>query len=334
MSAYSRSAAIRSGVRLVVTILQPRAALDHARHVRSRRHDLLEVVQEQKCLLVTDQYGDALPECPFFGFLHVQRIRESGDELRRIRHVGQRDERDTVQELGREQPAQLDDDARLSNTAGARDRNDPMFVRQLDERRQISGSADEWRGRLRQVARQTGEALALAFERLRSRHHDALGRDCVELERAPDVLEPEPSQADDADVAPVLDLLVRGVGQHHPARYGEGLDPSRDVHSVTGEPLGIDDHLAHMDSDADRNVFRREFPLDLDCGEHRGKRAGEHAHAAVAEPLDDRPTEGVVVALERTHVPVAFVECHTLVRLDERRVSDHVGEHHRDEPTI
>ena len=109
---------------------QPRAALDHARHVRSRRHDLLEVVQEQKCLLVTDQYGDALPECPFFGFLHVQRIRESGDELRRIRHVGQRDERDTVQELGREQPAQLDDDARLPNTAGARDRNDPMFVRQ------------------------------------------------------------------------------------------------------------------------------------------------------------------------------------------------------------
>jgi hypothetical protein len=89
-----------------------------------------------------------------------------------------------------------------------------------------------------------------------------------------------------------------------------------------------------MDSDADRNVFRCEFPLDLDCGEHRGKRAGEHAHAAVAEPLDDRPAEGVVVALERTHVPVAFVECHTLVRLDERRVSDHVGEHHRDEPTI
>ena len=62
---------------------QPRAALDHARHVRSRRHDLLEVVQEQKCLLVTDQCGDALAKRPLFGFLHVQRVRESGDELRR-----------------------------------------------------------------------------------------------------------------------------------------------------------------------------------------------------------------------------------------------------------
>ena len=53
---------------------------------------------------------------------------------------------------------------------------------------------------------------------LRIRHDDAVGRDRVELERAPDVLEPEPSQPDDADVAPVLDLLVRGVGQHHAAR--------------------------------------------------------------------------------------------------------------------
>ena len=173
---------------------EPRAALDQARHVRRRRHDLLEVVQEQKRLLVTDQCGDALRQRPLFGFLHVQRVRESGDELRRVRHLGQRDERDSVEELGREQPAQLDDDARLPDTAGACDRDDPMFVRQLDERRQISRAADEWRGRLGQVARQTGEALALAFERLRIRHHDALGRDCVELERAPDVLEPEPSR--------------------------------------------------------------------------------------------------------------------------------------------
>ena len=47
---------------------------------------------------------------------------------------------------------------------------------------------------LGQVARQAGEPLALALERLRIRHHDAVGRDRVELERAPDVLEPEPTR--------------------------------------------------------------------------------------------------------------------------------------------
>ena len=141
-------------------------------------------------------------------------------------------------------------------------------------------------------------------------------------------------EADDADVAPVLDLVVRGVGQHHPAGHREGLDPGGDVHRVAGEPLGLDDHLAHVDADANRNVLRGELPLDRDCGEHRSERAREHAHAAVPEPLDDRPAEGVVVALERTHVPVALVEPQALVRLHQRRVPDHVGEHHRDEPTI
>jgi hypothetical protein len=132
----------------------------------------------------------------------------------------------------------------------------------------------------------------------------------------------------------LLDRVVRGVGQHYAARYGEGLDPGGDIHRVAGEPLGIDDHLAHVDADANRNVLRCELPLDLDCGEHRTKRAREHAHAAVPKPLDDRPAEGVVVGLERTHVPVALVESQALVRLDQRRVPDHVGEHHRDEPTI
>ena len=51
-----------------------------------------------------------------------------------------------------------------------------------------------------------------------------------------------------------------------------------------------------------------ELPLDRDCGLHRSQRAREHAHAAIAEPLDDRPAEGVVVALDRAHVPVALVE--------------------------
>ena len=96
---------------------QPRAALDQTGHLRSGRHDLLEVVEEQERLLVADQRDDALAERPPLGLLHVQRVRESGEELRGVGDVGQRDERDTVQELGREQPAELDDDARLSDAA-------------------------------------------------------------------------------------------------------------------------------------------------------------------------------------------------------------------------
>jgi len=51
-------------------------------------------------------------------------------------------------------------------------------------------------------------------------------------------------------------------------------------------------------------------------------------------PLDDRPAERIVVALERTHVQVALVESQALVGLHQRRAPDHVGEHHCDEPTI
>ena len=96
----------------------------------------------------------------------------------------------------------------------------------------------------------------------------------------------------------------------------------------------LDDHLADVDAEANRNVLRRELTLDGDRGLHRRERAREHAHAAVAEPLHDRPAERVVVSLERPPVPVALLERGALVRLQQRRVADHVGEHHRDEPTV
>jgi hypothetical protein len=82
--------------------------------------------------------------------------------VRGIGDVGQRDERDTDEELGRERSAELDDDPCLSDTAGTRDRDDAMFPNKLDERCEIGGTADERRGRLGQVARQAGEPLALA----------------------------------------------------------------------------------------------------------------------------------------------------------------------------
>ena len=88
-SGYSRSAAILSGVLLVVTIRSPGQRLRQPGHLRSGRHDLLEVVQEQERLLVADQRDDAVAERPSLGLLHVQRVRESGEEFRGVGDVGQ-----------------------------------------------------------------------------------------------------------------------------------------------------------------------------------------------------------------------------------------------------
>ena len=194
-----------------------------------------------------------------------------GEELRGVGDVGEPDESDAVQELGREHAAELDEEPRLSDSAGAGDGDDAVFAGKLDERSHLVGSTDQRRGWVGQVARQAGESLAFAFERLRIGHHDSVGRDRVELEGAPDVLEPESPQPDDSDVAPVLDLVVRGVGQHHSAGYREGLDPGGDVHRFAREPLGFDDHLAYVNTDANQHVLCRELPLDRDRGVHRGE---------------------------------------------------------------
>jgi hypothetical protein len=103
-----------------------------------------------------------------------------------------------------------------------------MFARQLDERRQIGGPADQWRGRGGQVARQTGEPVALALQRSWIRHHDAVRRYRVELKRAPDVLEPEPPRAYGADVAPVLDLIVVMSDNITPPSWGPAPNQEED----------------------------------------------------------------------------------------------------------
>ena len=144
-----------------------------------------------------------------------------------------------------------------------------MLAGELGERGQLGGPTDQRADRFGQVSREAGEPLALSLERSRIRHDNALDRHSEELQRTADVLEPEPAEADHVDVASVLDLVIRGVGQHHPAGHCERLDPGRDVHRVAREPLGLDDHVAHVDADANRNLVRGELSLDLDCGEHR-----------------------------------------------------------------
>ena len=96
--------------------------------------------------------------------------------------------------------------------------DDPVLSDVLRERREILFPADERSGRLRQVAGQAGEPLALALELGRVRHGEPFGRNRIELERPADVLELEPPERNDLDVAPVLQRCVRGVGEHHARR--------------------------------------------------------------------------------------------------------------------
>jgi hypothetical protein len=121
---------------------------------------------------------------------------------------------------------------------------------------------------------------------------------------------------------------------HHATGYRERLDAGGNVHRVAGQPLGLDHHLAHVDADAYWNIVPGKLLLDRNPGEHGRERAREHAHAAVPETLDDRPAERFVMVLECAHVPVALGDCQVLVRLHQRRVPDHVGEHHGNEATI
>ena len=46
------------------------------------------------------------------------------------------------------------------------------------------------------------------------------------------------------------------------------------------------------------------------------------------------PPNALVMALERAPVPLALLEREPLVRLHQRRVPGHVGEHHRNKATV
>ena len=107
---------------------QPRATLRQPGHLWSGQHDLLEVVEKQECPLVTNKGDDPLAERSALCLLHVQRIRERGEEVRRLGDVSHRDERDTVQELRCEQAAELGEDARLPDPARTGDRDDPSAL--------------------------------------------------------------------------------------------------------------------------------------------------------------------------------------------------------------
>ena len=313
---------------------QRRAALGKPCHLRGDGDDLLQVVQEQQRLPVADHGDDAVEERSPLCLLDVEGACESGHEGRRLERIGEGDEGDGIGELGREDACQLEQDARLPDPARSGDRDEPMRPHEAGERSHLVRATDQRRRGRGNVARQARKALALALERPRIRHHESIGRDGVELEGAPHVLEPEPAQRDEHDIGLVPDLLEDRVRHEDGTALRERLDSRCDVDCVAGQTLRLDDDLARVHADAGQDLVRRELLLGRHRRLHRGERAREHAHAPVPEPLHDRPSERLMVAFQGVPVALPPLERELLVRLEQRGVPDHVREHHRDEAAI
>ncbi len=150
--------------------------------------------------------------------------------------------------------------------------------------------AENRTARLRHRCPNRDDSLALPLQCLAVGDDETGAGDRVEVHRPADVLEPERSERRHLDARLVLDLLVCGVGQEHGAADGERLDPRREVDGIAGQSLRLDDDVADVDPDADRNVGWSELALHRHCGPDRGECAREHRKTPVAETLDDRPS--------------------------------------------
>ena len=168
----------------------------------------------------------------------------------------------------------------------------------------------------------------------RIRHDDAVGRDGVELERPTDVLELEPPERTTAMSPRFLSCSYA---------ESESITPPGTANDSIREAMFTASPVSRSGSTITSPTWMPirtgtscdgELTLDRDRGLHGRERAREHAHAAVAEPLDDRPAERLVAAVERAQYRSRLLDRLPLVRLDQRGVADHVGEHHRDQPAI
>ena len=209
-----------------------------------------------------------------------------------------------------------------------------MRANEFDERSELARPTEKGRRGLRQLAGQAQESVALALQRDRIGHHEAVGGDRVQLQRLPDVLEPETTDTDQRDIVAILELLAGAFGNDDATGDGKRFDARREVDGIAAEPLRLDNHFANVDADTHWDCGASQIALYLHRRLHGRQRAREHAHCAVAEPLDDRPAERLVVALDGRDKCVTPVQRPALVSLDQRGVADHIGKHHRDEPAI
>ena len=321
-------------MRLVTTHPQLRSSAGELGHVGSRRHDLLEVVEQEQHLPLADQRDDALENGALLGLLYVEGSTQRRQELGRLGHVGETDEGSAVGKIASQAVGELGHQTRLADAARPRHGHDPVVADEFCELPELAIPAQERRARLGHRGPNRCDDLALSLEHCAVGNDEARAGDRVKVERPAHVLEAERPQRRDIDPGLVLELLIRSVGHEHGAGDGERLDPRGNVHRVPGQPFRLDQHIADVNPDPHGNVSGRELALHRHGALDRCERAREHREAAVAETLHDRSPGRLVLALERGHVPVARLDRPPLVHLHERRIADHVREHHGDQPAL
>ena len=138
---------------------------------------------------------------------------------------------------------------------------------------------------------------------------------------------------DKAGVELAFDVLPHGARDRDAAGLGQLLEARRDVDPVAIEVVALDDHVAEVDSDPERDplvlgnadVAPGERLLDVDGAGQSVDDARELRQQAVAHQLDDAPAVGGHLGIDQvTAKRLERGERAGLVRLHEARVADHV----------
>ena len=135
-------------------------------------------------------------------------------------------------------------------------------------------------------------------------------------------------------VDPVADAFVDDRGDADAARFGERLEPRRDVDAVAVNVVGFDDDVAEIDADTqydDRRgavLVRRQRggALDRKRAINRIDHARKLDDRAIADQLHDAAVMGGDGRVEHGFaVPLQRIERAGLVGAHQPRIADHVG---------
>ncbi len=133
---------------------------------------------------------------------------------------------------------------------------------------------------------------------------------------------------------PVAHVIVDRIGDEYSAGIGQGFDPRGDVDAVAVEVVGLDDHVAEIDADAQFDaVVRRDTGVSLghrllhrDRAAHRIDDAGKFDQQAVAGGLDDAAMVlGDFRIKELAAQRLEAFERAFLVRPHQPRIPRHIG---------
>ena len=141
---------------------------------------------------------------------------------------------------------------------------------------------------------------------------------------------------------PAADLIVDGIGNEHPTRLSQRLQPRRDVDAVTVDPGLVVDHISQVDPDAKLHaatlghleIALGHQGLDLDRTLGGADDAGELGHDAIAGGVDDPPS--VPADQRQDHALMALEVAHGrgLVLMHEPAVARDIGGKNGGEPAL